>query len=66
MLRAADQLRYDSASNDRVWAMLAANYNEVQLLDVMTTVGQHNLLSWFLNTLRTPLEPGVVPHPMAD
>ena len=66
LVRSADQLRSDGMINDPVWAILAASYSEVQLLDVIATVGQYNLISWFLNTLRTPLEPGVKPHPMAD
>lgn len=66
LVRAADELRFDGMIADATWAQLAANYSEVQLLDVIATVGQYNLISWFLNTLRTPLEPGVTPHPMAD
>ena len=66
LIQAADQLRFDGMIGDAAWAALAQHYSEVQLLDVIATVGQYNLISWFLNTLRTPLEPGVAPHPMAD
>jgi 4-carboxymuconolactone decarboxylase len=66
LLRSADQLRMDSMIDDATWAELAAHYSEVQLLDVIATVGQYNMISWFLNCLRTPLEPGVAAHPMAD
>ena len=66
LLRSADQLRFDGMIDDPTWAELAVHYDEVQLLDVIATVGQYNLISWFLNTLRTPLEPGVTPHPMAE
>lgn len=66
LVEAADQLRFEGMITDGTWAVLAQHYTEVQLLDVIATVGQYNLISWFLNTLRTPLEPGVEPHPMAD
>ncbi len=66
LLRAADQLRYDGRIGDAVWAELAADYSVEQLMDVVVTVGQYNMISWFLNTMGTPLEPGVAPHRMAE
>ncbi len=66
LVQAADQLRFDGMISDATWSVLASHYSEAQLLDVIATVGQYNLISWFLNSLRTPLEPGVEPHPMAE
>lgn len=66
LVRAADELRFGAMISDATWATLAESLSEVQLMDVIATVGQYNLISWFLNTLRTPLEPGVIPHPMAE
>jgi alkylhydroperoxidase family enzyme len=64
LVRAADQLREKSVIDDQVWTALKARYNENQLMDVVVTVGQYNLVSWYLNTLGTPFEEGVTPHPM--
>jgi hypothetical protein len=37
----------------------AARYDEKQLLDVVFTVGQYNLVSWALNSIGVELDPGV-------
>ncbi len=64
LVRAADQLRANSFIDDQVWALLKSRYDDKQLMDVVVTVGQYNLISWYLNTLGTPLEDGVVGVPM--
>lgn len=64
LVRAADQLRANATINDAVWDVLKTRYDEKQLMDVVVTVGQYNLISWYLNALGTPLEAGVVGHPM--
>ncbi len=64
LVRAADQLRGNASIDDAVWEVLKTRYDEKQLMDVVVTVGQYNLISWYLNALGTPLEAGVVGHPM--
>ncbi len=64
LVRAADQLRANASIDDAVWEVLKTRYDEKQLMDVVVTVGQYNLVSWYLNTLGTPLEAGVVGYPM--
>lgn len=65
LVRAADQLRSRSFIDDATWAVLKTRYDEKQLMDVVVTTGQYNLVSWYLNTLGTPMEDWAVPQPMA-
>jgi 4-carboxymuconolactone decarboxylase len=64
LMRAADQLHARSTVDDVVWNTLRGRYDDNQLMDVVVTVGQYNLVSWYLNTLGTPFEEGVSPYPM--
>jgi len=59
LLRAADELRSQAFISDVVWDALAANYDMRQLLDLIFTVGQYNLVSMALNTLGVRLDEGV-------
>ena len=59
LLRAVDELRAQSFISDAVWAALAATYDTRQLLDLIFTVGQYNLVSMALNTLGVRLDEGV-------
>ena len=59
LLRAVDELFYDSFIFDDTWNTLAENYNTQQLLDVIFTVGQYNIVSWALNTLGVQRDEGV-------
>jgi len=59
LLRAADELRSQAFISDAVWDALAANYDMRQLLDLIFTVGQYNLVSMALNTLGVRLDEGV-------
>ena len=59
LLRAVDELFYDSFIVDDTWNALAEMYNTHQLMDVVFTVGQYNLVSWALNTLGVQRDEGV-------
>jgi alkylhydroperoxidase family enzyme len=59
LLRAVDELRANAFISDAVWNALAATYNTQQLLDLIFTVGQYNLVSMALNTLGVRLDEGV-------
>ena len=45
--------------SDATWAALAARYDTRQLIDVVFTVGQYNLVSMVLNSLGVQLDEGV-------
>jgi alkylhydroperoxidase family enzyme len=59
LCQAADDLHDRGVVADDTWRALAAQYDERQLLDVLFTVGQYNLVSWVLNSLGVELDPGV-------
>ena len=59
LLRAADELRKDAFVSDATWAALAKRYNTQQLMDVVFTVGQYNLVSMALNSFGVQLDEGV-------
>ena len=63
LLRAVDELHGDSEIGDATWAELAARYDTRQLMDVVFTVGQYNLVSMALRTFRVPLDEGVEGFP---
>tara|TARA_B100000029_G_scaffold303287_1_gene296108 strand:+ start:134 stop:670 length:537 start_codon:yes stop_codon:yes gene_type:complete len=63
LLRAVDELRRDAEISDTTWAELAARYDTKQLMDVVFTVGQYNLVSMALKTFRVPLDEGVTGIP---
>jgi len=59
LLRAADELHSQAFISDTVWNTLAASYSTQQLLDLIFTVGQYNLVSMALNTLGVQLDEGI-------
>lgn len=63
LLRAVDELHHDSEVSDDTWAALSAHYDTRQLMDLVFTVGQYNLVSMALRTFRVPLDEGVEGFP---
>lgn len=59
LLRAADELHSEQFLSDSTWATLAERYNVQQLMDVVFTVGQYQIVSMALNSLGVQLESGV-------
>jgi len=59
LLRATDELHEDSFISDATWAELAGSLSVQQLMDLVFTVGQYNLVSMALNTLGVQPEPGL-------
>ncbi len=58
VLRAADELLGDSFISDEVWTALTSEFDTEQVLDLIFTVGQYNLVSMALNSLGVQLELG--------
>jgi 4-carboxymuconolactone decarboxylase len=65
LLQAADELHADAFITDATWNALAKRYNQQQLMDVVATVGQYNLVSMFLNSFGVQLDQGVPGFPTA-
>jgi hypothetical protein len=63
LLRATDELYYDSFISEATWNALANRYNQQQLVDVVATVGQYSLVSMLLNSFGVQLEEGVPGFP---
>ncbi len=63
LLRAVDELHRDADVSDRTWAELDARYDTKQLMDVVFTVGEYNLVSMALKTFRVPMDEGVEGFP---
>jgi alkylhydroperoxidase family enzyme len=56
LLQAADDLFEHSVVSDATWAALAAKYSTEQMMDLVFTIGQYNLVSWALNSFGVPLD----------
>ena len=56
LMQAADDLFENSVVADATWAVLTKSYSTEQLMDVVFTVGQYNLVSWALNSFGMPLD----------
>lgn len=63
LLTATDELVRDAFIQDDTWKALGAFYDKQQLIDLVFTVGQYNLVSMALNTLGVQLEEGVQGFP---
>jgi 4-carboxymuconolactone decarboxylase len=63
LLRAADELVDDAFIGDETWNRLSSFYDKEQLMDLVFTVGQYNLVSMALNTLGVQLEEGAQGFP---
>jgi len=63
LLRAADELHRDAYISDQTWAELGARYDTKQLMDVVFTVGEYNLVSMALKTFGVPLDEGIEGFP---
>lgn len=62
LLLATDELRQDAFVSDNTWTMLARHYDTQQLMDIVFTVGQYNLVSMALNSFGVQLDDGLPQH----
>ncbi len=58
LLEAADELHERQHVSDEVWANLAAEFSDKQLVEILFVVGQYTMLSMFVNSSGVELEPG--------
>jgi alkylhydroperoxidase family enzyme len=65
LLRATDELHADAFVSDATWAELAKSWSTQQLMDLVFTVGQYNLVSMALNSFGVQPEPGLPKLPRA-
>ncbi len=60
VLRMADELRYDAMISDTTWADLHEAYSDRQVIELLYTAAQYQLVSMALNTLGIQIEPTAV------
>ena len=58
LLRVADELRSDAFVSDGTWNVLAGRFNTQQVMDIVFTVGQYNLVSMALNSFGVQQDEG--------
>jgi alkylhydroperoxidase family enzyme len=59
LMRATDELHGDAFISDATWAELGKTWNTQQLMDLVFTIGQYNLVSMALNSFGVQPEPGL-------
>jgi 4-carboxymuconolactone decarboxylase len=63
LIELVDQLHDSSAVTDELFSQLEAHYNEAQLVELMTLVGQYHAVSFVANALGVELEDGAARFP---
>ncbi len=63
LLRAVDELHGKARIGDGTWETLAKTYSQTQLMDLVFTVGQYNLVSMALNSFGVELDEGLEGFP---
>jgi alkylhydroperoxidase family enzyme len=63
LLRATDEMRADAFVSDATWQALAPHFDTQQLMDLVFTVGQYQLVSTALNSFGVQPEPGLARLP---
>jgi 4-carboxymuconolactone decarboxylase len=64
LCRAADELHVEHTIRDATWQILAAHYDEQQLIQATMLVGYYHLVSFALNALGVALEPDAEAFPV--
>jgi alkylhydroperoxidase family enzyme len=60
---AADDLHNTNKLSDAAWEAIRAEYDDEQVVQAMLLIGYYTLVSYVLNALGTPIEPGQVSFP---
>jgi alkylhydroperoxidase family enzyme len=63
LLRATDELHEDAHISDATWSALSKIYSTEQMMDLVFTVGQYNLVSMALNSFGVQLDDGLTGFP---
>lgn len=58
ILRAMEELHFDSMITDETWEVLAEFYNERQLIEFTVLAGQYKTVAYMQNSLRLPIPKG--------
>ena len=66
LLKAADELHLDALISSATWDALADRYDTRQLMEVVFTVGQYNMVAMYLNSLGVQFEEGWEGFPIGN
>ena len=66
LLIATDELHSDAFISDGTWNDLSQHFSQEQLMDIVFTVGQYNLVSMALNSFGVQLDPGIPGEGLSD
>jgi alkylhydroperoxidase family enzyme len=66
VIRMADELRYEAMISDATWVELRKGYSDQQVMELLYTSAQYQLVSMALNTLGIQVEPQAVDHMPTD
>ncbi|HEY8385121.1 MAG TPA: carboxymuconolactone decarboxylase family protein [Porticoccaceae bacterium] len=58
LVRAMEELHFDSMISDETWDVLAKTYNDKQLLEVLVLAGQYKTVAYMQNSLRLRIPKG--------
>ncbi|PTU31886.1 carboxymuconolactone decarboxylase family protein [Stenotrophobium rhamnosiphilum] len=61
VLRAVDELYFDTRISDKTWPLLQQHFDVQQLMDFLFLAGCYTTLAMVLNSMGLPLESGVTP-----
>ncbi len=64
LLKAAEELHESALVSDETWANLTRRYDNRQMMEVVFTVGQYNLVAMYLNSLGVQFEEGWIGFPV--
>ena len=63
LLKTAEELHETALVSDETWAQLQERYDKRQIMEVVFTVGQYNMVAMYLNSLGVQFEEGWVGYP---
>jgi hypothetical protein len=58
LIRLCDDLQRHCAVDDELWTQLAAHHSDEAILELLMLAGTYRTVSYLVNGLRLPLEPG--------
>ncbi len=64
LLKAAEELHESALVSEETWAHLTRRYDKRQMMEVVFTVGQYNLVAMYLNSLGVQFEEGWIGFPV--
>ena len=59
LMKATDELHADAHVSDATWKGLSKHFNTQQMMDIVFTIGQYNLVSMALNSFGVQADPGL-------